>query len=46
MLREAIKATFTFRGDQLPAAIWEVLASNATLSVWKNPVYSNLIALS
>ena len=27
MLREAIKATFTFRGDQLPAAIWEVLAS-------------------
>jgi hypothetical protein len=27
MLREAIKATFTFRGDQLPATIWEALAS-------------------
>ncbi len=27
MLREAIKATFTFRGDELPTVIWEVLAS-------------------
>jgi len=27
MLREAIKATFSFRGDQIPVAIWEVLAA-------------------
>lgn len=26
-LREAIRATFSFRGDQTPAAIWDVLTS-------------------